>query len=103
LILQGELDPAVPIPITTAAVNATCTQYPESQLEYLTFANVTHVPVMYAAQRTWLEWIEDRFEGIDVSDGCKVQNTSSVRPYKYYQSDINWFIEYAAQPRYEIA
>lgn len=103
LILQGELDPAVPIPITTAAVNATCQQYPESQLEYLTFANVTHVPVMYAAQRTWLNWIEDRFQGTNVSEGCKIQNTSSSRPYMYYQSDINWFLEYAAQPGYETA
>jgi len=102
LVLQGELDPAVPFPITTEAVSETCELHPESQLEYMTFANVTHVPVMYASQRIWLRWIEDRFAGAAAPKGCTRSNFTSARPYQYYQADTNWFVEYATEA-YETA
>jgi hypothetical protein len=95
LVLQGEAEPSAPFPITTAAVSETCDLFPNSQLEYLTFANVTHVPVTYATQRIWLRWIEDRFAGVAVPKGCQRTNFTSARPYQYYQAETNWFIEYA--------
>jgi pimeloyl-ACP methyl ester carboxylesterase len=97
LVLQGDADTSAPAPFTTAAVSATCKSYPNSQLEYIIFANVTHVPVMYASQRIWLSWIEDRFAGVAVSKGCAQSNHTSARPYQYYQADTNWYLEYATQ------
>ncbi|MCJ1345829.1 hypothetical protein MMC31_004038 [Peltigera leucophlebia] len=102
LVIQGEADPAVPFLQTTRAINRTCELYPNSQLEYSTFAEVTHVLVMYASQRIWLKWIEDRFEGVTTPHGCSTNHYSSARPYHYYQKEVNWFIEFATEP-YQIA
>lgn len=95
LVLQGEADPEILPPITNQAVNLTCGNHPKSQLQYLTYPGVTHVPVMYASQRTWLDWIADRFAGKSVPEGCNISSIPSFRPYSEYQLDSNWFIEFA--------
>lgn len=102
LVLQGEADTSIPFPITTAGVNSTCTAFPKSSLDYVTFANVTHVPVLFASQRLWLGWIEDRFAGKGVNEGCQTSRFASARPYQKYQRETNWFLEYATQA-YELA
>ena len=102
LVLQGEADAAVPFPVTTAAVSRTCELYPDSALEYATFAGVDHVPVLFASQHLWLDWIGARFAGQEVAKGCRRQNYSSARPYEYYQQEQNWFVEFATDA-YETA
>ena len=97
LILQGDADPITPAAPNEAAVNRTCQLYPDSQLEYLTFANVTHGPTLYASQRIWLDWIEDRFAGVETPQGCRRSSYKSARPYQYYQQELNWFISLATQ------
>ena len=95
LILQGTADATVAEPVTSAAVQETCQKYPDSQLEYLTFTGVDHVPVMFASQRLWLDWIAARFAGEEASKGCQTTNYSSVRAYEYYQKEQTWFVEFA--------
>lgn len=95
LVLQGGADEIVPPQITEHAVNATCSSYPNSQLQYYTYANATHVPVMFASQRTWLDWIADRFADKPLDAGCQTERVESARPYSEYQVDPNWFLEYA--------
>ena len=95
LVLQGEGDTSVPFPVTSQAVHDTCTQHPDSQLQYATFAGVTHVPLMFASQRLWLNFIEARFTGTADAKGCRRSNYTSARPYQYYQKEQNWFIEFA--------
>lgn len=102
LLLQGENDDAVPAPVTANAVKKTCAQYPESQLQYVTFDGVSHVPVMFASQRLWLDFIEARFKGEVVQQGCERKNYSSARAYQYYQKEQSWFIEFATEA-YETA
>ncbi|KAI9749235.1 MAG: hypothetical protein M4579_006951 [Chaenotheca gracillima] len=102
LVLQGEADPVVPFPVVSAAVEKTCKLYPQSAIEYKTYENITHVPVMYAAQRLWLDWIADRFARVPVDRHCHQTNYSSAKPYNQYLSDANWFIEYATQA-YELS
>ena len=102
LVLQGEADPDIFPPITNEAVNLTCASYPDSQLQYHTYAGVTHVPIMYASQVTWLDWIADRFAGKPVPVGCNTSSFASVRPYVEYQDNPNWYIEYATDA-YEVA
>ena len=102
LVLQGEADPEVLPQITNQAVNSTCARYPTSRLQYLTYPGVTHVPVMYASQVTWLDWIADRFAGKVVPEGCNVSRVPSARNYSEYQVDPNWFIEFATAA-YEVA
>lgn len=102
LVLHGEGDPEIPLPITSNAVNLTCSAHPESQIEFLTYPGVGHTPVMYASQPTWLNWIADRFAGKPVSEGCRSSSIASLRPYSEYQARPNWFIEYATDA-YETA
>lgn len=102
LVLQGEADLAILPQITNQAVNTTCASYPKSKLEYLTYPGVTHVPVMYASQLTWLNWIADRFAGKEVLEGCKISRVPSARDYSEYQVEPNWFIEFATAA-YEVA
>lgn len=102
LVLQGEADAAVPFPVVTASVARTCELHPDSALEYVTFAGVDHVPVLFASQRLWLDWIAARFAGQEVGKGCRRRNFSSARPYEYYQQEQNWFVEFATDA-YETA
>lgn len=102
LVLQGEADLAVLPQVTNQAVNSTCAYYPKSQLQYLTYPGVTHVPVMYASQVTWLNWIADRYAGKAVPDGCNTSRVPSARNYTEYEVEPNWFIELATAA-YEVA
>lgn len=95
LVLQGENDSAVPVSVTTTAVDETCRLYPNSTLEYATFAGVDHVPVLFASQYLWLDWIEARFAGTGVVQGCQRKGYNSARPYESYQKEQNWFVEFA--------
>lgn len=102
LILEGEADLITRQVGQEKAINTTCSLYPDSRLEYKTFANVTHVPVMYASQRVWLDWIRDRFAGVETPSGCRRSRVESARPYYEYQEEVIWLIQQAKQA-YEVA
>lgn len=89
LVLQGKEDQVIPANVTIAAVTETCDRFLDSRLEYVILAGVSHDAIMYASQRKWLSWIEDRFAGIPLSRGCRREAVSSARPYRYYQKDKN--------------
>ena len=95
LVLQGTADTTVAEPVTSAAVRETCEKYPDSRLQYLKFAGVGHVPVMFASQRLWLDWIAARFRGEEVQGGCQTVNYNGARDYGYYQKEQSWFVEFA--------
>ncbi|KAL8719244.1 MAG: hypothetical protein Q9225_003729 [Loekoesia sp. 1 TL-2023] len=93
LVLQGLADVNMDAGTTTQVVQATCKAYPNSQIEYQTWDGVTHNPVMFAAQRVWLQWIADRFAGRPVSSGCRNIKQSALLPQSRYQKDANWIVE----------
>lgn len=95
LIIHGDADNVVSYQPVAAAINQTCEKYPRAQLEFATFAHATHEPVMYASQRIWLKWIEDRFAGISTPQHCVKTNYANPREYKYYQPEGNWYIQKA--------
>ena len=97
LVLHGEADTVIAINATTTAVTETCEGHPNSQLEYMTFAEVSHDSILQASQRKYLKWIEDRFAGIPLH-GCRRGKFSSARPYQYYQTDQNWYLKTATEP-----
>lgn len=99
LVLQGDADTAAPIEGARSAVNQTCTLYPDSQIDFQVYTGVDHVPTMYAAQQTWLNWIEDRFAGRSASnDTCgRLTNYTSERDYRFSQQRPNWYLAYGTQ------
>ncbi|KAL8935740.1 MAG: hypothetical protein Q9211_004538 [Gyalolechia sp. 1 TL-2023] len=101
LVVQGTEDAVVPAVVTDTALNETCSRFPDSELEYQSYEGATHVPVMYAAQRNWLQWIGDRFEGKAVEKGCRRRGFESGLERERYQGELDWFIEYAVE-RYAV-
>ena len=95
LVIQGTEDQVVPGAVTDNIVNTTWGLFPERNLEYQRYEGPTHLPVMYAAQRYWLQWTEDRFAGRRLRRGCTTKTVQSALPSSQYQSELNWFIEYA--------
>lgn len=101
LVVQGGADPLVLAPVVDMAVNETCARFPHRQLEYQRYANASHGPVVYAAQRNWLQWVADRFEGKPMERGCQTKEFESAVGYERYQVEANWFIEWAVDS-YEV-
>ncbi|KAL1610621.1 hypothetical protein SLS60_002291 [Paraconiothyrium brasiliense] len=102
LVIQGTSDPAVPADGVSKAVNETCAMYPKSQIRYASFEGASHVPVLNAAQQIWLQWIEDRFMGKDVDEGCTQEYHRPLRRVASYQKELEYYLQLAVQA-YEVA
>ena len=103
LVMHGLADANVSPQRTIDAVNETCHAFAEDQsLQFATFEGVTHVPVLYAGQQVWLNWIADRFEGVDLPKGCTRDEYHPPRPAGVYEANIELFLEDALYP-YEVA
>lgn len=71
LIIQGANDTVVGTVGSTIGYNLTCSaQGNNVSVEYLSVLQMDHNPSMYASQRVWLQWIEDRFNGVPTQQGC---------------------------------
>lgn len=95
LVLQGSADPSVPAVLTTAAVNQTCAALPRSRLQYTVLEGVGHVPVLFAGQQIWLDWIADRFDGVEITEGCTFETPTAELEVEAYQADIGYTLQYA--------
>lgn len=60
--------------------------------------NITHVPVLYAGQHRFMDWIKERFDGVKAPGGCSIDTWSPSRGYA--SADFagfkgqTWFLEY---------
>lgn len=80
LIIQGTNDTVVGTLGATLGLNRTCTaQGNNVSIEYVSVIGQDHNPSMYSSQRLWLQWIEDRFNGLPTRQGCHMSNLSSPR------------------------
>lgn len=94
LVMQGLADRFMLAEWTEASVNRTCELFPQSAVEYVGFEGVTHVPVMYAGQRVWLDWVAERFEGRAVEAGCSRRRVRGAREEEgAYLAEFNYFLE----------
>jgi pimeloyl-ACP methyl ester carboxylesterase len=94
LVLQGMEDPNANEPVTTKSVQEQCSKYPNSQLQYVRYQGITHVPALYAQQYRWLQWIEDRFSGVKIAKGCQQETLSPARGTQNIVKNQKWFLEY---------
>jgi hypothetical protein len=98
LIIQGTEDPNANEPVNTASIRETCKRYPDSQIAYSRWEDITHVPVLYSAQHLFLDWIYDRFAGVKAPDGCSEKYYTPSRgaasaAFEGFE-DQTWFVEY---------
>lgn len=98
LVLQGDADPIVVPGQTAESVRRACEANPESSVELVSFENVTHVPVMFAGQRVWLDWVADRFNGVPVEKGCRNRTLGPLRREEgAYLEETNFVLEWVTQ------
>ena len=98
LVLQGLSDTNIDPFTTTEGVRDTRNAYPESQLRYITYPGVTHVPLLYASQRVWLDWIAERFACKPVEPEYSSQVASPELGQEQYQSEVNWIVQKPGEP-----
>ncbi|KAF9640793.1 putative secretory protein [Lasiodiplodia theobromae] len=98
LVLQGDADSIVVPGQTAESVRRACEANAESSVELVSFENVTHVPVMFAGQRVWLDWVADRFNGVPVEKGCRNRTLSPLRREEgAYLEETNFVLEWVTQ------
>lgn len=101
LVIQGTDDAAIPENLTATFVDKTCEHFANRGLHYLTAEGIGHVPIMYATQQLWLDWLDERFKGSlhssDEPGQCSFQHIGGTapRPLDQYAGDMTYFIEYA--------
>lgn len=101
LVLHGDIDPILSVNVTSDSVEETCELYPDSDLEYVTYAGVGHSPILDGARQTWKTWLEDRFAGKPLKQtGCKVGKTSSWLPNERYTATGNGYLQWVNAPEY---
>ena len=103
LVLQGEADPNMNVNTTTTAVEKLMEVDQEAQVKFVKLPGLGHNPTLYGGQRTWLDWIAERFAGVPHRKGLDVSVAENLtRSLNNYQGDTNWLISQAQNP-YELA
>ena len=97
LVIHGENDPNLSVDVSTKAVDDTLEHFPSSQLEFLRLPGISHVPALTASQRLWMDWIGDRFAGLQVDPKNNRTKLASARSISSYQPELHWFVEQATQ------
>ncbi|PQE17199.1 secretory lipase protein [Rutstroemia sp. NJR-2017a BVV2] len=101
LIVHGEADSLLSINLTVAAVSATISRYPTSQLEFLRLPSTSHNAALTGGQSVWMDWIADRFKGVPVLPFNKnkraITEAVVARPASAYVPELNWYIELATE------
>ena len=69
LVIQGGADEDMNVDTTSDAVEKIWNAFPDVQLQYVILPGITNLPTMYAGQRFWLDWITDRFRGVEFGAG----------------------------------
>ena len=97
LVTHGECDPMNSPSAVREAAGKTADLFPSAQLELVWLPRVTHAPAMGASQRLWMDWIADRFAGVEVKSGYKESQLASARPATAYHKEQNWYLEAASK------
>ncbi|KAI9671380.1 MAG: hypothetical protein M1831_004289 [Alyxoria varia] len=96
LVLQGTADKSIPTGRTDDIVKNTCDKQPDekSDLYYVKLEEVGHVPTLIAGQRVWLDWITDRFSGVETGRKCVEQTYRSLLEEEAYEQEVRYYMQY---------
>lgn len=108
LVMQGLSDMTISPNVTTPIVHKTCSVLANAnsnntQLQYEMFEGVDHNPIMFAGRLTWLNWIEDRFNGkplkaANTNGSCYINTNTPTRPVTAYQKEVGSYLEWSEYP-----
>ncbi|KAI7769400.1 hypothetical protein LZL87_012841 [Fusarium oxysporum] len=71
LVMQGQADILTYAEFAEEDFDATCKEFTDSTAEYMLYPGLDHDVTAQAAQADYLPWIEDRFNNVTLSKGCK--------------------------------
>ncbi|KAL9041867.1 MAG: hypothetical protein Q9180_000991 [Flavoplaca navasiana] len=97
LVIHGESDPMNSPGAVKKAAEMTARLFPSAPLELVWLPEVTHAPALGASQRLWMDWICDRFGGVEVESCYKESQLASARPATVYHKEQNWYLETASK------
>ena len=97
LVIHGEADTMNSPSAVKMVVEKTASAFPDAMFECIWLPEVTHAPALGASQRVWMDWIADRFKGVEVEKGYKTSTLSSARLAAVYHKEQNWYLEAATQ------
>jgi hypothetical protein len=75
-IVQGLSDVSVPPQVVETAYNASCQSGNDVHIQ--TYPGIDHDPVIPASAPSFLQWIDDRFDGINTTGGC---SNKTIQPF----------------------
>lgn len=80
LLVEGLGDGAV-FPATTEAVFARhCNMYRDASVHMTRYPKMDHDPLAFVSQSEYFNWIDDRFNGVDVVAGCTNATADMISP-----------------------
>jgi len=89
LVIHGEADMMNSPAAVKVAVEKTTRLLPSAQVESVWVPDVRHAPALGASQRLWMDWIADRFAGLEVPPGHRTSRLKSARPNTVYHKEQN--------------
>ena len=92
LIMQGTADEALDFNTTVTVVNQTAALFPDSQIEFVQMPGVSHNGAMTSLQHVWLDWIADRFAGVELPKGLQTRTAQPAQLTGAYQFELDLYI-----------
>jgi len=78
LVLQGITDPLTYMNNTQHDFNLTCNAFPESKAILRLYPDTDHNVAGSVTQLDYLQWIKDRFDGVEAPQGCSTMTVQTV-------------------------
>ncbi|KAI4159118.1 MAG: hypothetical protein L6R39_000417 [Caloplaca ligustica] len=96
-VIHGDTDPRLSSQVALAAAKKTVELRPASSIDVGLLPHVTHTTALTAGQRSWMDWIADRFAGRAIDGGYRQTTITSARPAQSYLAEQNWFLQPATK------
>ena len=89
LVVHGTADPVLLYDEAVRATRTTAKKYPDAQLALVGLKGITHNTACTAGQHLWMDWIRERFEGVEAPRGLKEAVVDGVHEV---QGEMNWWV-----------
>ncbi|EPE33126.1 alpha/beta-Hydrolase [Glarea lozoyensis ATCC 20868] len=95
LIIHGQCDELLSPDKLTSAVKKTAEMNTNASIKYIQFEGASHNGTLPASQWMWMDWIADRFKGVDQKKGLVCEVRKTAKSVDSYQRNLNWWLKHA--------
>ena len=92
LVIHGEADPRLSCTVARDTAEATSNRDKEASVEFVSMPGVTHNGAMIGSTQIWLDWVADRFKGVEPKKGFKEGKLETGRPTEAYSVELDWWL-----------